>query len=278
MPVDVSIETVVTVHPLIDRQIANKDRILTALRADQRELPPSLVDRIALQITPPSPFDVELAAELVQLPKYQTAAVPIVTRRQPGFGSPITFDAKGGQLGDEREERVQVYFRSQPATAETPNVTGTLYNRILTNYQKNRVDLSATAIHEGHEITLTRTFQLDVHAAFEPKFEPAEIELLPGEKGTLKVMAGRVPTFDGEIELNVQNPPGQFLQPESIKLGAGKPDAPLEITVKPGTNPGRYQIRYETTGYVGKFQELVRNPILTINVKKPPELKKEDKK
>lgn len=277
-PVDVAIETVVTAHPLIDRQPANKDRILTALRIDQRELPPSLTDRIALQITPPSPFDFELKADLVQLPKYQTADIPIVTRRQPGFASPITFRAKGGQLGDEREERVQVYFRAPAATPETLQVNGTLFNRILTNYQKNRVDLSATAEYEGHQVTLTRTFNLDVHAAFEPKFEPAEIELLPGEKGTLKVLAGRVPTFDGAIELNVQNPPGQFLQPETIKIDTAKPDAPLEITVKPGTNPGRYQIRYETTGYVGKFQELVRNPVLTINVKKPPEPKKDEKK
>lgn len=278
MPVDVAMETVVTVHPLIDRQPANKDRILTALRIDQRELPPSLTDRLALQVTPPSPFDFELMAELVPLPKYQTADIPIATRRQAGFASPITFSAKGGQLGNEREERVQVYFRAPAATPETLNVNGTLFNRILTNYQKNRVDLSATAEYEGHQVTLTRTFDVDIHAAFAPKFEPAEIELLPGEKGTLKVLAGRVPTFDGEIELTVQNPPGQFVQPESIKLAAGKPDAPLEITVKPGTNPGRYQIRYETTGYVGKFQELVRNPILTVNVKKPPEPKKEDKK
>ena len=278
MPVEVPLETVVTVHPLIDRQTANKDRILTALRADQRELPPSLTDRIALQVTPPSPFDVELAAELVKLPKYQTADLPIVTRRQPGFTSPITFSAKGGQLGNEREERVQVYFRAPAATVETPNVNGTFFNRILTQYQKHRVDVSATALQDGHEVTLTRTFRLDIHPAFEPRFEPAELELHPGEKGTLKVVAGRVLTFDGEIALTAQNPPGQFQQPESIKLAAGKQDAPLEIIVKPGTNPGRYQIRYESTGYVGKFQELVRNPVLTINVKKPPDPKKEEKK
>jgi hypothetical protein len=263
------LETVATVHPLVDRQLMNKDRLIFALRPDQRELPPSLTDRIALQVMPPPPFDFVLPDPQVMMPKYQTAQLRIETRREPGFAAPITFTPRGGQIGDEREERVQVYFNAPPATVETPNIVGTFANRILTGYQKHRVDVTATAMFNGHAVNLTRTFQMEVRPAFEPKFEPADIMILPGEKLAVKLTANRVPTFDGELTLTNQNPQSMFVAPEQLVFPKGQPELPLEIAIKPETNPGRYELRYESNAYVGRFQESVRSAVLVINVKKP---------
>ncbi len=263
------VEAVAAVHPLIDRQLMNKDRILFALRPDQRELPPSLTDRIALQVTAPPPFDFTLPDAQLMMPKYQTAQLRIETRREPGFDAPISFAARGGQIGDEREERVQVYFRAPQATAATPHIAGTFANRILTQYQKHRVDVTASAVLQGRSVQLTRTFQLEIRPAFEPKFAPAEIELLPGEKASVTIAAQRVPTFDGELTLVNQNPQTMIEATEQFVIGKAHADLPLEISIKPDTNPGRYELRYEANAYVGKFQESVRSAALVINVKKP---------
>lgn len=263
------IETVATVHPLVDRQLMNKDRLIFALRPDQRELPPSLTDRIALQVMPPPPFDFVLPDPQLMMPKYQTAQLRIETRRDAGFATPITFTTRGGQIGDEREERVQVYFNAPTATMETPNIVGTFSNRILTQYQKHRVDVTATAMFNGHTVNLTRTFQLEVRPAFEPKFEPADITILPGEKLPVKLIANRVSTFDGELTLTNQNPQPMLIAPEQLAFPKDQPELPLEVAIKPETNPGRYELRYESNAYVGRFQESVRSAVLVINVKKP---------
>jgi hypothetical protein len=263
------LETVTQVHPLVDRQTANKDRILTALRADQRDLPPSLTTRIALQVTAPAPFDFDLPEQAVMMPKYQIAQLPIETRRVAGFSSPISFTARGGQLGDEREERVQVYFNAPAATIDRSSIAATIANRILTQYQKHRVDVIATADVDGRQVSLMRTFQLDIRAAYEPKFEPATIEAKAGETVKVKITANRVPTFDGELTLDIQNSRGVLTAPDNLVIPRGQAELPLEFIVKADTNPGRYELRYESTAYVGKFQELIRAPVLVINVKKP---------
>jgi len=55
-----------------------------------------------VQITPPTPFTMELPEATITLPRYQHADIPIVTTRQSGFDGPITFTAKGGQLATRR--------------------------------------------------------------------------------------------------------------------------------------------------------------------------------
>jgi len=264
-----TVECLTTTHPLIDRQLMNKDRILYALRVDQRDLPHSLTDRIALQITPAAPFDFQLTDEKLDLPKYQTADLKLTTSRTAGFDGPITFSALGGQLGDEREERVQVYFRAPPATVGQAEIIGTFANRILTNYQQSRVDVTAVAEQNGRTVRLTRTLRLDIHPAFQPQFEPAQIEITPGAVALATVQARRVPTFEGEIQLTGQNLPSGIAVKDSIMLSAGQTEQMVEIAVKPELPPGRYELRYEAAGYVGKFQELVRSPVLVVNVKKP---------
>src|SRR5207244_1460833 len=110
----------------------------------QRRLPPSLTDRFAVQVTPPSPFTFELPETVVTLPRYQKAPIPVVTSRVAGFDGPISFMAKGGQLADKNEGRTRVYAEFPDATAADPSVSGVVVSKILSNVGKVRTEVSAT--------------------------------------------------------------------------------------------------------------------------------------
>lgn len=266
-------ESIVATRPMIDRQLRNKDRIPYALRDNQLRLPPSLRSRFAVMVTPPAPFSITLQAAEVELTKYQTSDFQIESRRIPGFESAISFDVTGGQIGPESEERENVFVRIPQATLARPLVAGTFFNRINTRYEKTRVDLRATAIHEGHEVTLFRPFQLDVRSAFKPTFELSTIDAEPGQTVTIRVLANRTSTFQGEFIVFPTNTSGLPL-PESITIPAGEPHQDFEVTIPPDFAPRRYSVRCESKGYVGKYEEHLREPNLTINVKKTPMIKK----
>src|SRR5207248_4643734 len=78
-------KSLVHTRPMIDRQLLNVDLIPYSLREDQLRLPPSLADRLALQVTEEAPFTFELPEPTVILPRYQHAPIPIVTTRKAGF-------------------------------------------------------------------------------------------------------------------------------------------------------------------------------------------------
>ena len=254
--------------PLIDRQLKNVDLIPYALREDQRHLPPSLTNQIAVMITPPPPFNVELPEQLIRLTRYQTAEFPIVTTRSAGFTAPITFAVTGGQIGVEAEERNQLYARFTPATADRLTATGTFFNRILTQLNKHRVDLTASAEVNGHRVNLIRTFRLEVQSAFQPTFEPPLPSAEPGKSVSIKVLANRVSTFDGPVTLTI-NPQSGLVFPTTIEIPRGQPSIDFEIKVDPKLNPGRHGLRIEVAGFVGKYEESFNIPNLQIEVKKP---------
>jgi hypothetical protein len=266
---EVAISTLAQTQPLVDRQLRNVDLLLYALREDQRRLPPSLTNRIALMITPPAPFTLELPEQVVPLIRYQHAAFPLVTTRVPGFAAPITFRAKGGQLGEEAQERDQIYPRFPAATPEQPTVTGEFYTRILTQLAKHRVDLTASVLWDGQRINLTRTFTLDVRSAFEPTLEPAQVMLEPGGTARCKILANRVASFGGPV-IVTPVPQTAFLCPETIEIPAGQTEVEFEIKAPPGTNPGKYQLRLPAAGFVGKYEESLNGPTLQIEIKKTP--------
>jgi hypothetical protein len=263
-----ALHAVAKTRPMIDRQLKNVDLIPYALRDDQRHLPPSLTERIALMITPPPPFSVELPEQLVRLTRYQTAEFPIVTTRAPGFVSPITFTVAGGQIGSEKEERNQVYARFQPATAERLATSGTFFNRILTNLAKHRVDLTASAEVNGHRVNLIRTFTLDVQSAFKPTFEPELPTTEPGGKVKVKLLANRVSTFDGDVTITLGPQPG-FKFPENVTIPKGQPSIEIELEADAKLNPSRYNLRQQVAGFVGKYEESFNLPNIPIEIKKP---------
>lgn len=263
-----TLQAVVKTKPLVDRQLKNVDLIIYALRDDQRHLPPSLTDQIALMITPPAPFAVDLPNEAVKLTRYQTAEFSIATTRAAGFASPITFAVQGGQIGEEQQERNQVYARFNPATTDRLMTSGTFFNRILTNINKHRVDLTATSEVDGRRVNLIRTFTLDIQSAFQPTFEPSAPTVEPGGSVRMKVLANRVPTFDGPVSFNLSPQSGlQF--PATVEIPKGESAVEFEVKVDPKQNPGRYNLRIEAAGFVGKYEESFNVPNVSVEVKKP---------
>ena len=149
----------VRTQPLIDRQIVNVDLIPHALREDQRRLPPTLTERFAVQVTPPSFFTFALPEPQVTLGRYQHVEFPIAVSVAPGQDPKITYAAKGGQIAPKEEGRTRVY-------AEFTKDKGSIHSKILTNLAKHRVEVTAVGIDGGRRVALTRTFDLDIRAAF----------------------------------------------------------------------------------------------------------------
>lgn len=258
----------VTTRPLIDRQLRNVDLILYALREDQTNLPPSLTDQIALLVTQPSPFQIELPEALVHLTRFQTAQFPIVTSRKPGFTGPLTFEVAGGQIGKESEERNQIYARFSPSAVEQSTVTGTFYNRILTNLAKHRVNLTAVGEVDGRRVQLIRTFTLDVRSAFQPTYEALQASVEPGGRYRVRIHANRVSTFDGALTFTL-GPHPNFKVPETVEVPPGQSMIEVEIQADPKVNFGRHDLRVQVAGFVNKYEESLNLPNIQIEVKQP---------
>ncbi len=255
-------------RPMIDRQLKNVDLIPYALREDQRHLPPSLTSQIALMVTPPAPFTLDLPEQLVKLTRYQTKEFPIVTTRSDGFAAPITFTVTGGQIGSEREERNQVYARFTPGTVDRLTTSGVFFNRILTQLNKHRVDLTASVEIDGQRINLIRTFTLDVQSAFKPTIEPELPSTEPGGSVKVKLNANRIETFDGDVVFTLGPQPG-FTFPATVTIPKGQASVEVEFKADPKLNPGRHNVRNEVAGFVGKYEESFNLPSIPIEIKKP---------
>src|SRR5690606_19163388 len=140
-----------------------------------------------------------------------------------------------------------------------------IHNRILTQYEKFRVDLQATAVDGDRDVMLHRTFMLDVKSAFAPAFEPANLELAPGQSATVRVLANRTAEFEGSVRLETATSPGIELA-EVVEIAAGQNELDYEVKVPAQTSPGRYSMRFKSTGTVGKYEEEINGPTLTVTV------------
>jgi hypothetical protein len=237
----------VRTRPLIDKQIVNVDLIPYALREDQRRLPPSLTDRFALQITPPSFFTFELPEKLVTLGRYQHADFPIVPTVKAGTNAKITYSAKGGQIAPKEEGRTRVY-------AEFTKDKGSIHSKILTNLTKHRVEVTAVGVEGSRTVSLTRTFDLDIRSAFTVVADPALLKLEPGASGKLRLNADRLKTFDAEVE--VQLTPVIGLEfPLTVVIPRGQTGVEVPIKVDPNRSPGRQNINLNATALVNGFEE-----------------------
>lgn len=287
---EIPLEATVRTQPLVDRQLHNVDLIIYALREEQRHLPPSLVDRFAVQVTPPAPYSLEFPEQVVVLPRFQSVTFPAVTTRVAGFDGPLTFEAKGGQIGLESEFRRQIYGRFPNALPGQPSVPLAFFTRNLTQLAKTRVDLTATGVHDGRTICLTRTFTLDVKSTFEPTIESlqappppvggaggtaptkvatpneAKATALPGGAVKLRVLANRVPSFDGAVMITPLRSSG-FVLPETAEIPKGQPSVEIEVKVAADTKPGKYRLRFPVSGFVGPFEESLNGPEVEIEVK-----------
>lgn len=266
---ETTLETMVVTQPLVDKQLITVDLIRHALRDNQRWLPPSVKDRLALQITPPSPFTVEPAEALVTLPRYQQVALVMQTTRAAGFDGAITFQAVGGgQFGDEAEGRRQVFSRFPTSNASDAAITATFHSRSQANDATERIDISATGKHAARSVTLVRSITLQVKPAFTLEVEPKQLTLEPGATAKIKLIANRLPSFAGAVTITPStNAPLQV--PATLLIAADQASAEFEITIPADSKPRRDRLRFESTGQVGAFQEEPRPPELDIEVKLP---------
>jgi hypothetical protein len=264
--------TVVPAKPLVDRQLKNVDLIPYTLREDQRRLPPVVAERLALRIIEAIPFTVELAESTLTLPRYRQTNVPLVMTRKSGFRSPITFTARGGQLGDKAEGRTRVYAEFPVATEKELKVNGHIHSLILTNLGKSRIEVLATAAHSGGSVTLIRAFELDTRTTFAVKADAPLGKMLPGESGKVRLTVERVAMFHGPIKIAFTQTQG-FELPESVEIPAGGDSVDIPVKVPADLTPGRRGVDLHATAVVDGFEEEQRNRV-EIEVVKPMPMKK----
>ena len=256
----------VRTQPLIDRQIVNVDLIPHALREDQRRLPPSLTNRFAVQVTPPSFFTFALPEPLVTLGRYQHVEFPMVATANPGANPKITYNAKGGQIAAKEEGRTRVY-------AEFADGKGSIHSKILTNLTKHRVEVTAVGANGGRRVALTRTFDLDVRSAFTVTAEPTLLKLEPGTTAMLRLNADRLKTFDGDVAVQLAPVLG-FDLPSSVVIHLrGQSGVDIAIQVDAGRAPGRQSVNLNATAVVNGFEEEQRGRF-DLEIVKTPTLKK----
>ncbi len=267
-------KVLVSTRPLIDKKLMNIDLIPIALREDQTRPPPSLSDRFAVQITPPSPFTFELPEQLVTLSRYQTAPILVITTRIPGFDGSINFQAVGGQLADKSEGRTRVYAEFPEVTAKNPNTAGVVVSKILSNIAKTRIEVSGRGVHQGRKVTLTRTFDLDLITAFQFLPEQVKLAMLPGESVTVKLAMQRAKNFDAPVTFHLS--PMQGLEfPEMVTLPKGQNSVAFNVKAADDLQPHRQGLSILATADVNGFEEEIRGQPIEIEVKKvePPKKK-----
>jgi hypothetical protein len=264
----------VRTRPLIDKRYQNIDLIPLALREDQTRLPPSLTDRFAVQVTPPSPFTFELTEQSITLPRYQSSPIPIVTTRVKGFDGPIHFHATGGQLAGKDEGRTRVYAEFPEATAKLLNVNGIVVSKILSNISKVRIEVTATGTHQGRRITLIRAFDLDLTTAYKVTAETPKVSLLPGETAKVRIGVDRLKSFSGPVQLHLNNMQG-IEAPEVVEIPKGQTSVEFEVKARPDAQPRKQNWQLTASADVDGFEEELRASPVEIEVKKvePPKKK-----
>jgi hypothetical protein len=268
-----TLSSVAKTQPMIDRQEVNVDLIKHALRENQRFLPPSLTETIALFVTPPASFTFDLPDASVTLARYLHADFPIATTRTAGFDGPITFATRGGPVGKKSQLRIQVYTEIPDATQSQLNPTARIFARNQAQIAKSRIDVDATGAYQGRKVTLSRSFQLDLKTAFEVTAEPAQITLQPGESQTVHLSVTRLSTFQGAVTVEPSRVTGIEL-PESMTIPADQSSIEFEIKIPADYKPGKFNIRLPSTSPIENYQEETQGNQLQIEVKAKPVEKK----
>ncbi len=264
----IELETLARTQPLIDRKPTGRGPHGEAfeLREDQRRLPPSVTDRIAILVTPESPFDFELAEPLVTLPRYSEATLPIQTTFVPGFDQPVAFVARGGSLERVRLRNPTVTTEIPIATAQRPAVTARFRSGVNSQLVRHRVTITGTTIKEGRAIHLTRTFDLQLKVAFNPQAKPNRLELEPGASATVRITARRLAQFDGAVTISPVGP-AEISVPRTVSIPGGQSYVDVDVSVAATAKPGRYTVRLPASARVANFSEQIGGEKLEVIVK-----------
>jgi len=262
--------SIATTLPLIDRLPSGRGPHGEPfeLREDQRRLPPTLTDQIAVLVTPAALYTFELPDRLVVLPRYLEATFRLVTTRAPGFDAPITFVARGGSLEPLRLQRPRIVTAIAPATRDKTTVAGVLRSGVNSELGQQRVTVTAHASDDGRSVDLTRTFELVTKVAYELSAEPPRLEIQAGDSATMAIRADRIKPFKGKITIRLSDTVEWGL-PSVEEITEGSDRAKLKVVVPTGTKPGVYHVGLAGSARVSKFDEPVTDKPIEIVVVAP---------
>ncbi|MBM81318.1 MAG: hypothetical protein CMJ78_12105 [Planctomycetaceae bacterium] len=248
-------QTLARTQPLVDRLPTGRGPHGEPfeLREDQRRLPPTVTDRIAVLVLPSIPFEFHISEQLVTLPRYLDVDFTIYTSRHDGFSNPITFIARGGELNQERLRAPRVKQKFAVGTPELLEVPAKLTSAVLSQPIRHWVTLTGTSMIDGLPYTLTRRFELEVKIAFEPSTEPAKLEVAAGENLSVQLLANRLKPF-GPVDVAISGP-SQLTLPEMLTIPPGKKSVPLEIALDKDIKSGKYVVNLTGTARVSKLQD-----------------------
>ncbi|MEO1995760.1 MAG: hypothetical protein ABGZ17_10845, partial [Planctomycetaceae bacterium] len=264
----VAVSTSARTFPLIDRRPTGRGPHGEAfeLREDQRRLPPSLTDRIALVILPPAPFDFAVRPEHVVLPRYWNTDFELETKFQGDFQGPVTFIARGGTLEQKQLQMPTVKCEIPAADPVHYLLAGRFESGVNTPVIRHPVTITGTARLKNRVVHLTRILDLDVKPAFAPQADPPQLELSAGGSGRVRIAANRVSPYDGPLIVNPVGPEGLELS-DALSFSAGQSHVELQVHVKPDTKPGRYSVSLPASARIRRYSEQAAGGKLIVVVK-----------
>ena len=233
------------------------------LREDQRRLPQSLTDRIAVLVTPPSPFDFQIASPLVILPRYLSTGFQFNVTSSTPLTEKITFEARGGELEWNNLREPRVIASIPDVLGAQDGVTGSFRSGVNTALLTQRVTITGTASQDNRLIHLTRTLQMKIEEAFRPSGAEESYQAVPGELLTVRIQANRLPPFAGAIRVAAQQVEG-IPFPESIEISPEQSMVEIKIPVSADAKPGTHAITLEGSARVAKFNEQSKGTITIV--------------
>ena len=121
-------------------------------------------------------------------------------------------------------------------------------------------------------MALTRSFDLDIRAAYVVVADPTPLKLEPGAVGKLRLNADRMKTFDGDVTVQLSPSPGLTF-PDRIVIPRGQGGVDIEISADPSLPTGRRSINMNASAEVDGFEEEQRGRF-DVDLMKAPASKK----
>lgn len=261
------ITAIAVTSPLVDRLPDGRGPHGEAfeLREDQRRLPPTVTDRIAVLVIPESPWDFEIIEDTVIVPRYVQADFTIRTSRRPGYIDPIIYVARGGLLEQRQLQKPSITTTIPEATPDTPEINAVLKSGVNTQLERHRVTVTGSARDNARTLHLTRTFELETKTAYRPVPEISEIELRRGSNTIVKIAVNRLPPFEGPVKLTLTAPDG-IQRPDTVHVPSGVQSIEVELAVADDIKPGKHSITITGDAVIGTFLERVRGDDLIVVV------------
>ncbi|MEO2035832.1 MAG: hypothetical protein ABGZ35_27470 [Planctomycetaceae bacterium] len=263
-----SVAAVASTAPLVDRLPDERGPHGEAfeLREDQRRLPPTTADRIAVLVVPEATWDFEIVEDEVVVPRYVQSSFTIHTTRDADYHEAVTFVARGGPLEQDRLRMPSITSMIPKATPDDLEIVAVLKSGVDTKLERHRVAVTGSARDGERTVHLTRTFELETKAAYRPSPETPEIELKPGGTRIVRIAVNRLPQMQVPIKLTFTAPEG-IQVPATVVVPSEQKSGECELTVAEDIKPGRYSVAVSGDAVIGKFLERVEGDQLTVVVK-----------